>query len=148
MTSIDRAIETLRNAADYLLPYNVPRGDMESESLITPLKRSVIEIDGYTVGVFFNRADHGEYYLEALQIYGETIPFLPFNLVLKIARRFLGNDITYIDIGNKDRKYYCWACHIDKRGRPIKLTFNMSPETRCYEDFEYSYIKTDGLNIY
>jgi len=149
MSRLDAEIETLRNAAEHLIAYNFPKGYPKNEDLISPLKKAVVEVDGYTVGLHFNKADYDTYFLEAVQVFGATTPFLPFHLVVKIVRRFLGcHCLSLIEVPKEDRKYYCWTCCTDRAGRPIQPQYDVKTEDASFEGFEYTYMHASQFNFY
>jgi hypothetical protein len=105
-------------------------------------------IDGYSIILHFNVADYHSHLVETVQIIGKNNPFLPFNLVLKIARRFLGNSHLNITEFLKDnRKIYCWTICLDRRGRPIPNQHGrVNPLS--YEGFQYNYIEQTQMRFY
>jgi len=149
MSNFDEEINNLRRLGDLLIPYNFPRSGQEDEETIAPLKKTFVEVDGYGIWIYFNKADYGNYVLEAVHIFGASIPNLPFNLVLKIARKILGSScLSYIELPSRDRKYYCWTVCLDTQGRPMMPQYDVKTEQMCFEGFDYTYMRSHQFNFY
>ena len=150
MSQLDATIDRMRAVSEYLIPLNFPRAaGPENEDIISPLKKSMVEVDGYTVGIHFNKAEYPTYLMETCQIFPVTMPFLPFSLVLKIARKFLGNHhLSFIEVPREDRRYYCWTLCLDKAGHPIVPQYDVKAETVSYDGFAYSYMHASQFNFY
>ena len=88
--NFDEKIELLRNLSDHLVDYNFPLSPMDFEYDIACLKKTEVDVDGYSLVIHFNRAYYNNYYLETLQIFNKYAPFLPFSLVAKLAKKALG----------------------------------------------------------
>jgi len=143
------AIDTLRNVSNYLVPYTFPRAPVELEEEISPLKKLDVEIDGYSVIIHFNRADYKRYFLESVQVLGKHSPFLPFHLVVKIAKRMLGSHyLSLVEFYQENRKVYCWSCCVDKEGKPIPSPIENKTKPCEFEGFEYKYMHPNQLNFY
>lgn len=139
----------IRNLANHLVDYNFPLSPMEFEYDIACLKKMELEVDGYTVVIYFNKAFYEKYYLETFQIYSKHSPFLPFNLVTKLAKKALGEHLlSLVEFYNYDHKIYCWTVCVDERGRPIPSPIQEKSKTKNFEGFEYSYMKPDQLDLY
>lgn len=149
MSNFDSRLEILRNLSDDLVPYNFPLGPVELEYYIAPLKRSEAEVDGYPIVFHFNRAAYNDHFLESFQVYSRFTPFLPFCVVVKLARKALGSHhLSLVEFYQDDRKVYCWSVCLDSRGRPIHSPMNERTESRSFEGFKYSYMNPDQLNLY
>ncbi len=146
---LDQVIDEMKTIGDVLVPYNYPRNDPLLENDIVVLKTRIIEIDGYSVGLHFNRADYGEYYVETLQIYGEKASFLPFCLVAKLGQKFLGGYHLYlVELIREDHKIYCWTITLDKGGRPIEPRMPIKFEDCNYDGFQYHYMYPSQVNFH
>jgi hypothetical protein len=149
MSNFDQKIEMLRNLSKHLVGYNFPLGPMDTEYDIAILKKTEIEVDGYTVIVHFNRAYYEKYFLETFQIYNKHSPFLPFYLVTKLAQKVLGSHhLSLVEFYQKDHKIYCWSVCVDDRGRPINSPLHEKTKVKNFEGFEYNYMKPEQLNLY
>ena len=149
MSNFDSKMDALRNLAMGLVPYNFPLGPVELEYYIAPLKRTEVDIDGYSVVVHFNRASYNDHYLESFQVYNKYAPFLPFSLVTKMARKALGSHhLSLVEFYQEDRKVYCWSVCLDTRGRPIASPMKERSDSRVFEGFQYAYMTPEQLNLY
>ena len=149
MNNLHNVVEILRNSGNHLIPYNFPLNDKSLEDYVGVLKNSVCDVDGYTVHFHFSRADYGEHFLETCQINGEHIPFLPFNLVIKIGQIFLGSHyLSFIETFRKGKKYYCWTVCVDKEGHPIPWQYPTKMCKKDYEGFEYFAIASSEIKFH
>ncbi len=147
--SLDQIIDEMKTLGDYLVPYNWPQHDPALEDDITVLKTRVIDIDGYTVVIHFNRADYGNHYVETLQVFGEKASFLPFCLVAKLGQKFLGGHHLYlVELIRDNRKIYCWTITLDKKGRPIAPKVPVKVEDCIYDGFQYRYMYPSQVNFH
>jgi hypothetical protein len=145
----DHKIEMIRNLAEHLVAYNFPLSPMDYEYDIACLKRMELDVDGYSVVIHFNKAFYGDYYLETFQVYNKNSPFLPFNLVTKLAKKVLGGHLlSLVEFYNYDHKIYCWTVCVDERGRPIPSPIQQKTKIKNFEGFEYSYMSPEQLNLY
>lgn len=135
-----------------LMPYTYPQSDPGDEDDITMLKTTEIVVDGYHVIVHLNIADYNDRTLNTLQIFGRDLPFLPFTLVVKIARKFLGSECLFLtEIYQENRKVYCWTLIKDKYGkaRPYPVNKKLKKVHRCsFEGFDYILMDPKNLSFY
>lgn len=147
--NIDDLVEEMKNIGDILVPYNWPQNDPKLENDLNSLKTRFFDIDGYSLVVHFSRADYKTHFLETLQIMGDKAPFLPFCLVSKLGRRFLGSHHLYlVELIKNNRKIYCWTVHLDRNGRPIEPVHKQKSQFCEYDGFGYYYLNTSQVNFY
>lgn len=151
-SSLDIVAEHMRNIGEQLVPYNHPQADASLERDLYVLKTRELFIDGYWVMLHFNKADYKTHFLETLQIFGKKTPFLPFNLVVKLGRKFLGGHHLSLYEALRDkqdlRKIYCWNVMLDRQGRPIQFA-PQETQLLTFEGFCYTYIQDPKLvNLY
>lgn len=145
----DDKIEMLRNLGERLVDYNFPLSPMEIEYDISCLKKTEVEVDGYTVIIHFNKALYNNYYLETFQIFNKYAPFLPFSLVAKLAKKTLGGHLlSLVEFYQQDHKIYCWSVCVDDRGRPIPSPLQEESKIKTFEGFEYRYMMPEQINLY
>lgn len=131
-------VKEIKSFGNFLMPYNFPKTSLEDEDDIGFIKSREIVVDGYTVVVYYNKADWTEHYLEILQITGRYSPFLPFSLVCKIGKRFLGDkELAYVDFIKDGRKVYCWTCVLNLENCPIPNPHKPDVYDCSYEGFCY-----------
>jgi hypothetical protein len=135
---------------DMLVPYNFPLGDPNVEDDINPLKTTEVVVDGYPIVVHYSKADYGSHYLITFQVLGQNAPFLPFNVVVKLAKKFLGSkDLSLVELLKDNRKIYCWTVTMTKEGESMLLLQDEEDSEHCiYEGFEYVYMRPDKVSFY
>lgn len=136
----------MKTIADMLVPYSNPAVDFGEEYLVLPLKCRTVCVEGYEVALNLSKSDFEKYHVYSLQIQAAYTPFLPFSLVCKIGRRFLGSDhLAYIDFIKNNKKIYCWTVKM-RDGRPVPASKKTTPHS--YEGFEYALMQEGSINLY
>lgn len=147
--NLDELIEKARRMGDVLIPFNWPLSYRGDDDALSILKTTSTIVDGYEVKIHFSKADHGSHFLETLQIFGEHTPFLPFNVVCKIARRFLGSKYLYlVELMQEQKKVYIWTICIDKQGVPIQNPQQKNAQVLDYEGFSYYLMDPKSVKFY
>jgi len=145
--SLDSLVSRMRVVGEQLMPYNHPQSDVKLEDQLHWVKLKEINIDGYDVVIHFNRANHETHFVESVQIYGKKSAFLPFTIVVKIARKFLGSHhLNLIEFLKDNRKIYCWTLMVDRRGRPMPSEFERTLQK--HEGFQYSYVSKSQIKTH
>lgn len=133
--SLDSLIEDFKRVGDVLSPHQLNENDDNV------LKTKLIEIDGYSVLIKFNRIDHGPFFSENLKIKSEHSSFLPFHLIAKLGKKFLGkHELILIESFDDGVKVYEWAITLDKYGRPTPVKMAVYYEDCVYDDLSYKYV--------
>lgn len=148
---LEEVIESMRAMGDMLIPYNFPLvlSPITAEDDLAILKQKQVLVDGYPIMLHFQKADYRTHLMETLQIYGKNSPFLPFNLVCKLARRFLGtHHLSLVEIFKDNRKIYIWSVCVDRTGRPISAPYEMESEECDFEGFNYLYVQPNQVDFY
>jgi len=141
MLKIQEAIDNIRNLSEYLIPLTYPQNNPHLEDDIAVLKTiDGIDVDGYSVVIYFNRADYDDYYLETLQVYGKYTPFLPFPIVVKLALHILGgHELRFTEFYQDGRKMYCWTvCRI-----PLERSYSPKNPNKDITSFGSSHKSDD-----
>lgn len=147
--SLAQNVKELKAFGACLMPYNYPKVGPEEEDEIGFIKSREIVVDGYTVVVYYNKADWTEHYLEILQITGRFTPFLPFSLVCKIGKSFLGDkELSYVDFIKDGRKVYCWTCGLDLNNTPIPHPYKAEVLDCSFEGFFYRRLNPASVNFF
>jgi len=148
MTNLDKCVKELKAIGKYLIPYTFPMASLEFEKDIKILKQTEVTIDGYDVILSYSKADYEDSFSEILQIQPQYYPFLPFNLLCKIAVRFLGDkNLSLIEVIKDKKKLYCWILQTDKfDGSPIEPESKSS--VKIYQNMKYYSINPDEVNFY
>lgn len=145
-SKLTTSVEQLKRIARFLVPWTYPQVPSAEEKEILMLKQSIIEVDGYQVICCFSEAQNPTYILKSLQIHNPQSPFLPFHMVCKIGRAFLGSDnLSYIEFFRNNRKVYCWALKT-RNGESLPP----SPKTKpaSYEGFEFRILNPGSVDLF
>lgn len=147
---LEEIIERMRGMGDILVPLNYPNTfSFELEDDLSIFKEREAIIDGIPLLLNYQKSDYKKYFIETVQIFGKTTPFLPFNLICKIGKRFLGgHHLSLVEIFKDNRKIYIWSVCVDKRGRPIPAPYKLKTEQCEFEGFNYSYLQPNQINFY
>ena len=146
MMTLDEHVNQLKKVCNQLIPYSIPKGTIEDELDLLPLKSGVIVVDGYDISVNLSISDYEKYSTETIQIQGLFTPFLPFFLVCKIAKAFLGEEnLSYAEFIRNNRRIYSWI--VRKRGNKIlKPAGKVSWDE--YDGFKYAITNPGFANLY
>lgn len=137
----------MRNLSKMLVDQTYPNVSFEEELVVLPLKCRTIVVDGYEISVNFSLSNFEKHDIESVQIQSVYTPFLPFNIVCRIAKIMLGYEhICYVDFIKQNKKIYCWTVKKTKYGRPMlpKEDLRMA----FYEGFEYAISNPGSINLY
>lgn len=148
---LDEIVELMRAVGETIVPYNYPKSPppLNKEDDLLFLKKRSVTVDGYNVDIHYQKSDFDDYFSETIQIYAHYCPFLPFNIVVKLARKFLGgNDLSLVEIYREGRKIYIWTVYVDRRGRPMKFPFDIPVESCDFEGIKYSYMLPNQVYIF
>jgi len=143
---LEKQVKEMQALAETLVPYTFPVVSIEEEQEILILKQRQITLDGYDISVILSKAKYPEYGIESLQISSVRTPFLPFNMVCKIGRAFLGDQyLGYAEFFKKGEKVYCWTVRYqeDNKIPPTDRAFEA-----VYEGFEYKVLPSGCGNLY
>jgi len=147
---LDQTILNMRSLGEMLVPYNFPLAPMPlKEDDLAPLKERELVVDGYQIVVNYQKSDYQNHLIETLQIYGKSSPFLPFNLICKLAKRFLGpHHLSLVEVFRQNRKVYIWSVCVDRNGKPIPCPYEAETESCEFEGFNYIYLQPSQVNFF
>lgn len=147
--SLEEHVKEMRGLGDVLMPHNFPSVSPEDEDDILLLKSREVTVDGYNVIVFYSKSNYGKYCLETLQILGKHCPFIPFWLVVKIAKKFLGDKhLSLVEIFKEGKKIYCWSVSKNGRNLPLPSSYKAKVKDCVYEGFSYKSMSPNQVNFY
>lgn len=113
--SFDENVREMKSFGNFLIPYSRPKVSQEDDNDISFFKSREVAVDGYSLVIYYCKNEWPTHYMEMVQVTGKYTPFLPFCLVCKIGRKFLGDKhLSYVDFIKEDRKTYCWTVATDK----------------------------------
>lgn len=145
-TKTQEAIENMKAVAEYLMDYTFPMVSFEDEQKILCMKQRTLTIDGYEIVVCYSMANYEKYVLDTLQIQSPQVPFLPFNIVCKVAQLFLGKEnLCYIDFFKYNKKVYCWAV---KSFEGIRLPPSKKSDPTSYEGFDFHLMQPGTVDLF
>lgn len=149
MEDFETALDRLLAVGEQLVPYN---SDTKLENDIHMLKTVEVMVDGYEFELYFHKLAYEGNFLELVQLSPSRTIFLPFNVVVKVARKALGGHhlsfVQYFD-RNGSHRIYCWSVYRDQRGRPLPYPFSKkNSEHRVFDGVEYDQLDPKELNIY
>ena len=139
-------IESMKVMAGLLQDCSFPKVSFEEELQILCLKQRSLTIDGYDINVCYSQSDYEDHILETLQLQSAQVPFIPFNVVCKVAKLVMGVEkLAYIDFFRYNKKVYCWAVkNFDgKRVEP-----NVNSKKISYEGFEFYLLDPSSVDLF
>lgn len=151
VSKLEEIIEGMRAVGEMLIPHNFPKAPPSTtmEDDLAIFKQREVIIDGYPIMLHYQKSDYDKHLMETLQIYGKSSPFLPFNLICNLAKRFLGSHhLSLVEIFKDNRKIYIWSVCVDSRGRPIPSPYEMNTEECEFEGLDYLYMQPSKVNFY
>lgn len=137
--NLQKHIEEMRGFGDFLMPYNYPRGSAEDEDIVGHLKMREVLVDGYHLILHYSKSDYGTHFLETLQVLGKYAPFLPFYVICKIGKKFLGEQhLSLLEFMRGSHKIYCWTLILDEHGKAVSGPYDEKViSKKVYEGLEY-----------
>jgi len=146
--TLDELVFQIKALSDVLVPYNFPQANIDLEDDLGIFKAREAIIDGYNIFVHYQKSDYEDYFIETLQMHNIKGPFLPFHLICKIGRRFLGSsNLNLIELFRENRKIYVWSVCTDKAGKSISPP-NETLEPCEYEGFKYLYMQPHQADFF
>jgi len=149
---LDEIIQSMRSVGEILIPHNYPKSvppPLGKEDELLLFKKKSVVVDGYNIDIYYQKSDFDDYFAETLQIYAQYCPFIPFNIVVKLARKFLGgHNLSLVEIYREGRKIYVWTVYVDRSGRPMKFPFDIPVEDCDFEGTKYSYMLPTQFHIF
>jgi len=147
---LNEIVKEMKSLGDVLVPFNYPKASITSwEDDLGIFKAREVVIDGYSLFIHYQKSDYDEYLIETIQIHNTKSPFLPFNLICKIGRRFLGSSsLSLIEIYKEHRKIYIWSVCTDKAGKTIPIPNHSSNELCEYEGLQYTLMQPKNVDFF
>lgn len=138
--NLNTIVKDLKDASNLIVNYTFPKVTTVIEADFDFLRSTRACVDGIVVNIYYTKSDYEVHFFETVQIIGEYSPFVPFSVVLKIGRAFLGdNNLTLTEFYQKNRKVYCWNLITGKDGQQFPNE-NLRGERCCFEGYNYTYI--------
>jgi hypothetical protein len=149
MQEIDQIIDEMKTLGKALVEYSFPLATSEDEDSVSILKTREIVVDGYAVVVHYGRGKYEEYSLETFQCLGTRSPFLPFFVVTKLARLFLGEkQLCFVDVMHNGKKVYCWTLTSERDRQIPSAPSRRSRSVLEFEGFRFNYLDPESVNFF
>ena len=147
--NLEDIITEMRNMGDLLIEHNFPNVPISSEDDLIVFRQRDVVVDGYSVTLNYQKFDYDGLFMETLQIYGTNNPFLPFNLICKLAKKFLGSaNLSLVELFKDNRKIYIWTVWVDEEGKPSSAPYEMETEECYFEGLQYSYMQPNQIDFF
>lgn len=150
LPNLDEIVKETKALGEVLVSFNYPKAPILSlEDDLGIFKAREAVVDGYPLFLHYQKSDYDQYLIETLQIHSLKSPFLPFNLICKIGRRFLGSEhLSLIEIYKQHRKIYIWSVSTDVDGNPVPIPDQTQIEECEFEGFQYSYLQPTNIDFF
>ena len=130
----------LKAASNLIVNFTFPKISPSEESDFDFLRSATICVDGSLINIYYTKSDYNSHFFETVQIIGEHSPFIPFLVVLKVGKVFLGDGtLTLTEFYQKNRKVYCWNLITNKDGEKFESIL-IQGEKCNFEGHDYTYI--------
>lgn len=148
--SLDEIVKRMKGMGEILVPYNFPNNfSHEVEDDLAIFKEREAIIDGISVFLNYQKSDYKTYFIETLQVFGKSTPFLPFSMVCKLGKRFLGHQhLSLVEVFKDNRKIYIWSVCVDFDNKAIVAPFESNTERCEFEGFSYLYLQPNQIDFY
>lgn len=148
MNTFDRTVCEIKALGGHLVDYTHPRASTSIEDDITVLRGRDVTIDGYHLTLFYSKADYGDYCLETFQVLGRWLPFVPFTVVCKLVRKFLGGEhLSLVEIFLDQKKTYVWTLSTTPDGKPRQPVQDTISEME-YQGLHFNYMNPSKVNFF
>ena len=148
MSNLDVTIKRMKKLAKSFVNLTFPHSKGDDQDLVL-LKSSDVLIDGDTVIIFFSTSDYTDHLVKTFQIYPKNHSFLPFHLVCKMAKKFLGEQhVSLLEVFSNNKKLYCWSVVTNLDEEPIENPNNSNGEKREFEKFNFQVMYPEEVNFF
>ncbi len=143
MIDIKKIVSEMRAMGKLLSNFSSSKDEDE----ISLLKSREVYIDGYEIVLHYGETIFDEHHLECFQCLGVRSPFLPFSVVTKLARKFLGEEhVCFVDVFIDNKKVYCWTVSKDPDGKILESKSILKEGS--FEGFDFDYLNPKNINFF
>lgn len=137
---LNTIVKDLKRASQLIIKFTYPKSSTTEEAEFDFLRSSRACIDGFLLNIYYTKSDYDEHVFETVQIVGEYSPFIPFHVVFKIGKAFLGEqNLSLTEFFQKNRKVYCWNMITNNDGE--QMSSDLLRGEKCdFEGCKYTYI--------
>lgn len=147
MDKFEKVVAEMRAVGEVLVKHSFPLMPGDAEEDISILKTREMLIDGYEVTIYYSKSEYPSHILETFQIFGQRVPFLPFHMVTKIARKFLGEShLSLVEVYVNNKKLYIWTKTSNKEGTS-KPTLEEAAIPAEHEGFKFHRLNPRQVNF-
>ncbi len=149
-TTLAEHSERMKALGDILVKHTFPMASPADEEDVSVLKKREVVVDGYELGVSYSKSDYGDYLIETLQVWSKYSPFVPFCVVCKVARHFLGGDhLSLVEIFRENKKVYIWTVPRNPSGKAVESPCSATEyQPQEFEGFRYRLMNPDTVKFY
>lgn len=144
--NINQLVDSMKKMSDLIYGYSLPGRS------VSPLLTRYLTVDGYDLTVFYSKTISGRgddlYNLETFQCSSRYYPFLPFDLVKKLACLFLGDEqLSLAEQFTEHGRIYCWYLFKESDNQKISYPYE-NADLINYDGWNYSLIRSNSVNFY
>lgn len=133
-------VEEMKKLAEVLVPFTPPNQPKDDD--ISWFKSREIVVDGIPIVAHYSVTDHKDYRPIVLTIGAKKAPFLPFGVVCKVARMFLGDEyLTLFEYTKGGSKIYSWMILLHE-GEVISNNQTERASQESYNGFDFFRVDT------
>jgi hypothetical protein len=148
MANLDATIKRMKKLAKNFIHLTFPCSNGDDQDLVL-LKSAEVLVDGYTIIIFYSISDYKDHLVKTFQIYPKNHSFLPFHIVCKMAKKFLGDKhVSLLEMFNNNKKLYCWSVVTNLDEEPIENPYSTNSEKREFEKFNFSIMYPEEVNFF
>jgi len=153
MQLFDETVREMKATAKKLLPHSFPLVTREKEAEISHLKQKVVKLDGYLLGVYYNECKYYKHTLNSLQVFGKKFNYIPFNLAIKVAVRFLGtHKLSLIEVPYQtekcSKKIFVWTVYYDVDGLAVDNPFHSVQKLESFNGVEFNRLNPSDVKFF
>lgn len=117
---LNTIVKDLKRASELIINFTYPKSSTIEEANYDFMRSAKACIDGFLLNIYYTKSDYESHFFETVQIVGEYSPFIPFHVVFKIGKAFLGEEnLGLTEFFQKNRKVYCWNMITTKDGQQM-----------------------------
>jgi hypothetical protein len=143
---LSQHVKEMKALGELLAPVTHANDSVGDAFELAPLRCRKMFVDGYYLVVSYATGDDSGFRIETLQMQGVSMPYLPFYLVCKLAKAFLGpKKLGFMDFIQDGKKIYCWSVRSDSRGKRLPLPKDY--KRIQFENFKFALMADRTVNL-
>ena len=146
-------VEAMKKTARELLPHSFPLVSREKEAEISSKKQRVEKLDGYVLGVYYNECNYFKHTLNSLQVFGKNFNYIPFDVALKVAVKFLGtHKLSLIEVPYRSekcsKKIFVWTVYYDVDGLAVDNPFHSVQKLETHNGIQFNRLNPSDVKFF